>query len=165
MLFFPEGNAERFYWRQNSAWIGGEVSFGSGFHSRVLKNSLFLERSRLHYHKVTVDENTSFREQWRTIIFHYARQNHAMGQEIFRFLLFFAYFYLTCPRLISCAVHNEMFLTRYFIISPLNRYSLRLEAMLQKEEFQLTLETIEPSIEALQGAIKGVHNLAIEIEK
>ena len=58
-----------------------------------------------------------------------------------------------------------LFLTRYFIISPLNRYSLRLEAMLQKEEFQLTLETIEPSIEALQGAIKGVHNLAIEIEK
>lgn len=58
-----------------------------------------------------------------------------------------------------------MFLTRYFIISPLNRYSLRLEAMLQKEEFQLTLETIEPSIEALQGAIKGVYNLVIETEK
>ena len=28
--------------------------------------------------------------------------------------------------------------------------------MLQKEEFQLTLETIEPSIEALKGAIQGV---------
>ena len=58
-----------------------------------------------------------------------------------------------------------MFLTRYFILSSLNRYSLRLEAMLQKEEFQLTLETIEPSIEALQGAIKGVHNSLIETEK
>ena len=36
------------------------------------------------------------------------------------------------------------------------RHSLRLDAMLQKEEFQLTLETIEPSIEALKGAIQGV---------
>ncbi|XP_078369378.1 LOW QUALITY PROTEIN: inverted formin-2-like [Oculina patagonica] len=35
-------------------------------------------------------------------------------------------------------------------------YSLRLEAMLQKEEFQITLETIEPSIEALQGAIEDI---------
>ena len=87
------------------------------------------------------------------------------GSRNLPFSSLFPYFYLTCPRLISCAVHNEMFLTRYFIISLLNRYSLRLEAMLQKEEFQLTLETIEPSIEALQGAIKGVHNLAIETEK
>ena len=28
--------------------------------------------------------------------------------------------------------------------------------MLQKEEFQITLETIEPSIEALKGAIEGI---------
>jgi len=40
-----------------------------------------------------------------------------------------------------------------------NRYSLRLEAMLQKEEFQITLETIEPSIEALKGAIEGVQSV------
>ena len=40
----------------------------------------------------------------------------------------------------------------YFIA---NRYSLRLEAMLQKEEFQITLDTIEPSIEALKGAMEG----------
>lgn len=35
-------------------------------------------------------------------------------------------------------------------------YSLRLEAMLQKEEFQITLDTIEPSIEALKGAMEDV---------
>ncbi|XP_068701516.1 inverted formin-2-like isoform X1 [Montipora foliosa] len=35
-------------------------------------------------------------------------------------------------------------------------YSLRLEAMEQKEEFQLILETIEPSIAALNGAIKDI---------
>ena len=41
----------------------------------------------------------------------------------------------------------------YYFIA--NRYSLRLEAMLQKEEFQITLDTIEPSIEALKGAMEG----------
>lgn len=30
--------------------------------------------------------------------------------------------------------------------------------MLQKEEFQITVETIEPSLESLKGAIQGVHN-------
>lgn len=43
----------------------------------------------------------------------------------------------------------------YFVVTY--RYNLRLEAMLQKEEFQITLETIEPTIEALQGAIEGVY--------
>jgi len=43
-----------------------------------------------------------------------------------------------------------------FFHVAVKRYSLRLEAMLQKEEFQLTLETIEPSIEALKGAIQGL---------
>ena len=32
--------------------------------------------------------------------------------------------------------------------------------MEQKEEFQLILETIEPSIAALNGAIKGVYTLS-----
>lgn len=30
--------------------------------------------------------------------------------------------------------------------------------MLQKEEFQITVETIEPSLESLKGAIQGVHS-------
>ena len=47
-----------------------------------------------------------------------------------------------------------MIFLKYLLVS--NRYNLRLEAMLQKEEFQITLETIEPSIEALKGAIEGV---------
>ncbi|KAJ7363371.1 hypothetical protein OS493_011659 [Desmophyllum pertusum] len=42
-------------------------------------------------------------------------------------------------------------------------YSLRLEAMLQKEEFQITLETIEPTIEALKGAIEEVLQLILII--
>ena len=41
------------------------------------------------------------------------------------------------------------------------RYNLRLEAMLQKEEFQITLETIEPTIEALKGAIEGGYRLSL----
>ena len=34
-------------------------------------------------------------------------------------------------------------------------YKLRLEGMLQKEEFQMTVVAIEPNIEAIQGAIRG----------
>lgn len=30
--------------------------------------------------------------------------------------------------------------------------------MLQTEEFQITVETIEPSLESLKGAIQGVHS-------
>ena len=30
--------------------------------------------------------------------------------------------------------------------------------MLQNEEFQITVETIEPSLESLKGAIQGVHS-------
>lgn len=45
-----------------------------------------------------------------------------------------------------------------FLFVFLSRYNLRLEAMLQKEEFQITVETIEPSLESLKGAIQGVHS-------
>ena len=54
-----------------------------------------------------------------------------------------------------------MRLFEYFVVA--NRYSLRLEAMLQKEEFQITLETIEPTIEALKGAIEGKINVELLI--
>lgn len=47
----------------------------------------------------------------------------------------------------------------YYFIA--NRYSLRLEAMLQKEEFQITLDTIEPSIEALKGAMEGEEMVSV----